>query len=91
MCLSQQVRCHTLNFSTATTLGFVNNAYNLQSGAPTATPDFFTAFADPFQGIGKLASFQCKLHVDPSVSPKGINMPYQLRTISVCSLHAVAS
>ena len=52
-----------LNFATASALGLVNIAYNLESGPPTATPDFFATFADCFQGK--------KVHRTPSTTTIG--------------------
>ena len=62
-----------LDFCTASSLGLIHIAYNLQ-------PE--QSFADRFVGIGKLKNYQCHIHIDESVPPVAVphrRIPFHMR------------
>ena len=70
-----------LNFDTASSLGLVTIAYNVHS-EEDSSPDFLSDYADRFEGIGKISSFVCTLHVDETVPPIAVphrRIPFHMR------------
>ena len=56
-------------------------AYNVNP-AQESVPEFLSDYADRFEGIGKMSSFECTLHVDETVPPIAVphrRIPFHMR------------
>ena len=70
-----------LSLNVAQGLGLISVAYNLNS-TQDHLPGFLKDYEDCFRGLGKLATFECTLHVDDSVQPSAMphrRVPYHQR------------
>ncbi|XP_038060081.1 uncharacterized protein K02A2.6-like [Patiria miniata] len=71
-----------ISFTTASELGIIHVAYNIQPDDSPQIHQLLEHYSDRFIGIGKLKDFQCILHEDKSVQPIALphrRIPFQVR------------